>query len=240
MHHFRCANVSPESTYACDGELRCPKCGHMLRHIGVDYDKPSSVYTCGECGDSFMYPSMSVLCTSCRKFHSTDELMPIDVEEYEFTPEGIKAFANNDVRLSVSQTGFYGYSSMRDFLDYLRMFSGRTAGQTNVFVIARFYVFDPTSDDMLVRDAVPPIVQAMSRFFNYKNALWGNNYYFLCRVQSGEIAARQGQMEYELKAELEDYRKLHAGFQFELVDTYIYTSGDDVELFIRRIEEERH
>ena len=94
-------------------------------------------------------------------------------------------------------------------------------------------------DDMLVRDAVPPIVQAMSRFFNYKNALWGNNYYFLCRVQSGEIAARQGQMEYELKAELEDYRKLHTGFQFELVDTYIYTPGDDVEQFIRRIEEER-
>ena len=47
-------------------------------------------------------------------------------------------------------------------------------------------------------------------------------------------------MEYELNAELEDYRKLHAGFQFELVDTYIYTPGDDVELFIRRIEEERH
>lgn len=182
---------------------------------------------------------MSVLCTSCRQTHSTDELMPVDVEEYEFTPEGIKAFANNDVRLSVSQTGFYGYSSMRDFMDYLRMFSRRTPGQTEVFVIARFYVFDPTSDDMLVWDAVPPIVQAMSRFFNYKNALWGNNYYFLCRVQSGEIAARQGQMEYELKAELEDYRKLHTGFQFELVDTYIYTPGDDVEQFIRRIEEER-
>lgn len=58
-------------------------------------------------------------------------------------------------------------------------------------------------------------------------------------MQSGEIAARQGQMEYELKAELEDYRKLHTGFQFELVDTYIYTPGDDVEQFIRRIEEER-
>ncbi len=239
LHHFRCANVSPESTYAWDGELRCPKCGHMLRHIGVDYDKPSSVYTCGECGDSFMYPNMSVLCTSCRQTHSTEGLMPVDVEEYEFTPEGIKAFANYDVLLSVSQTGFYGYSSMRDFMDYLRMFSQRTPKQTDVFVIARFYVFDPTSDDMLVQDAVPPIVQAMSRFFNYKNALWGNNYYFLCRVQSGEIAVKRGQMEYELKAELEDYRKLHTGFQFELVDTYIYTPGDDVEQFIHRIEEER-
>lgn len=240
IHHFRCANVSPESSYAWDGELRCPKCKHFLRHIGVDYDKPSSVYTCGECGDSFMYPNMSVLCTAGKQTYSTDELMPVDVEEYEFTPEGIKAFANNDVLLSVSQVGFYGYSSMRDFLDYLRMFSQLgTTGADNVFVIARFYVFDPASDDNLSQDAVPPIVRAMSRFFNYKNALWGNNYYFLSRVRNGEIATKQNQMEYELKAELEDYSKQNKGFQFDLVGTYIYTPGDDVERFIHRIEEER-
>ena len=212
----------------------------MLRHIGVDYGKPSSVYTCGVCGDSFMYPDMSVLCASCRQTHSTDGLMPIDVEEYEFTPEGIRAFANNDVRLTVSQVGFYGYSSMRDFLDYLRMASRTGQGQQEVFVIARFYVFDPMSDEMLSQDVVPPIVRAMTRFYNYKSALWGNNYYFLCRVAEGEIAVRRGQMEYELKEELDDYRELHDGFQFELVDTYIYTPGDDVEQFIRRIEDERH
>ena len=80
----------------------------------------------------------------------------------------------------------------------------------------------------------------MTRFYNYKSALWGNNYYFLCRVAEGEIAVRRGQMEYELKEELDDYRELHDGFQFELVDTYIYTPGDDVEQFIRRIEDERH
>ncbi len=178
IHHFRCANVSPESSYACDGDLRCPKCGRMLRHIGVDYDKPSSVYTCGECGDSFMYPDMSVLCASCRQTHSTDGLMPIDVEEYEFTPEGIRAFANNDVRLTVSQVGFYGYSSMRDFLDYLRMASRMGQGQQEVFVIARFYVFDPMSDEMLSQDVVPPIVRAMTRFYNYKSALWGKQLLF--------------------------------------------------------------
>lgn len=241
IHHFRCANVSPESSYAWDGELRCPKCRHILRHIGVDYDKPSSVYTCGECGNSFMYPDMSVLCTACKNTCSTDELVPVDVEEYEFTPEGIRAFASNDVRLSVSQVGFYGYSSMRDFLDYLRMFSQRDAAMAGeAFVIARFYVFDPSSDEMLSQDVVPPVVRAMGRFFNYKNALWGNNYYFLCRVREGDIAARRNRMEYELKAELDDYGRLHEGFKFNLVDTYIFTPGDDVGQFIHRIEEERH
>ena len=43
-------------------------------------------------------------CTASKQTYSTDELMPVDVEEYEFTPEGIKAFANNDVLLSCCAT----------------------------------------------------------------------------------------------------------------------------------------
>lgn len=239
LHHFRCANVSPESSYAWDGELRCPKCKHMLRHIGVDYDKPSSIYTCNACDETFMYPDMRVLCPTNRQTWTTDDLLPIDVEEYEFTPEGIKAFANYDIRYTLSQVGFYGYSSMRDFLDYLRLFSQPDSEQSDLFVVARFYVFDPALDNIVTQEVIPPVVQEMSRFVNYKNAMWGNNYYFLCRAPEGQLARLQNQMEYELKAELDDYQQMHEGFQFELVDTYIYHPGDDVESFIRRIEEDR-
>ena len=49
IHHFRCANISPEHTYNFGGQLRCPKCHQLLRHIGVDYDRPSVVYTCSNC-----------------------------------------------------------------------------------------------------------------------------------------------------------------------------------------------
>lgn len=240
LHHFRCANVSPESTYAWDGELRCPKCKHFLRHIGVDYDKPSSIYTCKQCDETFMYPDMRVQCTTDRKTWMPDDLKPVDVEEYEFTPEGIKAFANYDIRYTLSQVGFYGYSSMRDFLDYLRLFSQPAAGHTDLFIVARFYVFDPAMDNIVSQEIIPPVVQAMSHFFNYKNALWGNSYYFLCRTVEGEVAQRQNLMEYELKAEFDDYQHMHKGFQFELIDTYIYHPGEDVEQFIRRLEEERH
>ena len=223
LHHFRCANVSPESSYEWDGELRCPKCKHMLRHIGVDYDKPSSIYTCNACDETFMYPDMRVLCPTNRQTWTTDDLLPIDVEEYEFTPE----------------VGFYGYSSMRDFLDYLRLFSQPDGEQSDLFIVARFYVFDPALDNIMTQEVTPPVVQEMSRFVNYKNAMWGNNYYFLCRAPEGQLARLQNQMEYELKAELDDYQQMHEGFQFELVDTYIYHPGDDVESFIRRIEEDR-
>lgn len=240
IHHFRCANVSPESTYQWDGELRCPKCHVLLRHIGVDYDKPSAIYTCNQCEESFMYPDMRVLCSSCKRSLETDELLSRDVYEYELTPDGIHAFAGNDVVHTISQAGFFGYTSTRNFMDYVRQFSTARNNQGEVLIITRFYVFDPNADEGPSLDARPPIVQAMARFFTYKSAIWGNNYYFMSRVREGEIGRQQSKMEYELKAELNDYRQLHDGFQFELVETYIYHPDTDPETFVRRLEESRN
>ncbi len=239
LHHFRCANVSPENTYQWDGELRCPKCHHTLRHIGVDYDKPSSIFTCKQCDETFMYPDMRVLCPESRRTWTPDDLVPIDVKEYEFTPEGIKVFANYDIRYTLSQIGFYGYSPMRDFTGYLRLFAQEKIHASETLLVARFYVFDPAMDNVMAQETTPPVVQAMSRFFYYKNALWGNNYYFLCRATDGELSRKQSQMEYELKSEMESFRQRHEGFEFELVDTYVYHYGEDMEQFILRIEEDR-
>lgn len=236
LHHFRCANVAPESAYQWDGELRCPKCHHMLRHIGVDYDKPSSIFTCKQCDHTFMYPDMRVICPTSRKVFTTDDLLPVDVVEYEFTPEGIKVFANYDIRYTLSQVNFYGYSSMGNFTEYIRNYA-KEASATDLLIVTRFYVFDPVLDKTILHEAIPPIVQAMNRFFIYKSALWGNQYYFLRRAAHGELAQVQSQMEYELKAEMEDYRQMHEGFQFELLNTYIYHAGEDVEKFLLRLEE---
>ena len=240
IHHFRCANVSPEHTYQQDGELVCPKCKKILRHIGVDYDRPSSIYTCGQCDHTFMYPNMRVLCPTNRRAWRPDELQPVDVEEYEFTPEGIRAFASNDVERTLNHTGFYGYSSMSDFISYLRRFTTPEILGDAMVIVGRFYIFDPALDEMPGHDATPPVVQTLQRFFNYKQAMWGNNYYFLCKVPSGEVAQALAHMEFEIKEQLRDYQDLHAGFQFEMVDTYTYHPGDDVEQFIRRIEEDRN
>ena len=240
LHHFRCANVSPEHTYMSDGDLRCPKCKRILRHIGVDYDRPSSIYTCNQCEHTFMYPDMRALCTHDRRSWRPEELRPVDVEEYEFTPEGIRAFASNDVERTLSHTGFYGYSSMTDFIAYLRQFTGGDILGEDMVIVGRFYIFDPAMDDLTSQEAVPPVVKTMQRFFNYKQAMWGNNYYFLCRVATGEVAKALTDMEFEIKEQLRDYQQLHSGFQFEMVDTYTYHPGDDVEQFIKRIEEERN
>lgn len=238
IHHFRCANVSPESTYQWDGEFRCPKCKHLVRHIGVDYDKPSSIYTCFQCDNSFMYPDMRVLCTEEQRTWSPDQLRSVDVEEFEFTAEGIKAFANYDVIHTISHVGFYGYSSMRDFMDYLRANAQPEGDEEIVYIVGRYYVFDPAIDNML-DDAQPPVVRAMRRFLNYKQAIWGNNFYFMRRAQEGEVAKAISEMEYQIGAQLHDYREISPGFQHEHIETYLYHPGDDVEQFIRRLEEDR-
>lgn len=240
IHHFRCANVSPEHTYQQDGELVCPKCKRQLRHIGVDYDRPSSIYTCKQCDETFMYPDMRVLCTHNRRQWRPTELKAVDVEEFEFTPEGIKAFASNDVERTLNQVGFYGYSSMTDFLDYLRQFTGPEHLKDSMVIVGRFYIFDPAMDDVRNGEVIPPVVRTFQRFFNYKQAMWGNNYYFLCRVADGEVAKALADMEFEVKEQLRDYQQMHPGFQSEMIDTYIYHPGEDVEQFIKRIEEERN
>lgn len=186
-----------------------------------------------------MYPNMNVYCTSCKSTHNTDELKEVNIEEYEFTPEGIRAFASTDYKLVVSQVGFYGYSSMRDFQEYIRLFASAREETDDVIIVSRFYVFDPTADDYEGIYAVPPLVQAMSRFFNYKSTLWGNYFYFLRRVSPGEIAPGQTQMEYELKEQFEDYRRLHSGFQYDLVGNYMFSRGDDVDTFIERLQDRR-
>lgn len=97
IHHFRCANVSPESTYQRDGKLVCPKCDQTLRHIGVDYDRPTDIYICGGCSHHFTLPDMDAVCTLCKESFKTSQLVPYDIYEYELTPEGIRAFTSGEI-----------------------------------------------------------------------------------------------------------------------------------------------
>lgn len=106
IHHFRCANISPEHTYNHNGQLRCPKCHEMLRHIGVDYDRPATTYTCQTCNETFVQPTMKSMCSYCGKEHRVEDLIPYDCYEYEFTDEGKKAFVSPKTHLRL-QSGYY-------------------------------------------------------------------------------------------------------------------------------------
>lgn len=91
IHHFRCAHVGRESEYLHDGQLICPKCSRELRHIGVDYDKPSEILWCNSCNHNFSEPLLSCFCLACAHNFSPQDAFLENINEYTLSGEGMRA-----------------------------------------------------------------------------------------------------------------------------------------------------
>lgn len=90
IHHFRCAYVGPVSDFSGDdavGALSCPKCGHHLNHVGVDYDKPSTIFTCHN-GHTSQNPSLVARCFTCGSETQAEKLAKRSIKSYVLTPKG--------------------------------------------------------------------------------------------------------------------------------------------------------
>jgi len=85
IHHFECAYVGLEHEFKHGNKLICPKCDKELFHIGVDYDKPSFVYTCNKCHYEFQEALVQGNCFNCRSIYDVDNLIKRDIYEYELT-----------------------------------------------------------------------------------------------------------------------------------------------------------
>lgn len=89
VHHFRCAFTGALSEYKKEeGKLVCPKCDRQLKQIGVDYDKPSVVYTCRRCHEQFQDPDVQTTCYQCEHTNAPEQQMERQVKEYEVTALG--------------------------------------------------------------------------------------------------------------------------------------------------------
>lgn len=91
VHHFRCAHVAPMEDFQGRGGLRCPKCEHELKQIGVDYDKPSSVYVCQDCGHTTQDPETATLCFRCGAKAVPEHLGQLEIKAYTLTGLGENA-----------------------------------------------------------------------------------------------------------------------------------------------------
>jgi len=95
VHHFRCAYVGPQSDFMKEEKLICPKCDHQLKHIGIDYDKPSEIHTCKSCNHSSQETKMKAKCIDCCKENELDQLSTFEIYTYSPT-EKLKAFASQE------------------------------------------------------------------------------------------------------------------------------------------------
>lgn len=90
VHHFRCAFVGPYSDFVDGDRLMCPKCNHHLKHIGIDYDKPSEIHTCSSCNHRSQETKMKATCVDCRKENELDQLITYDIKNYTPTEKAME------------------------------------------------------------------------------------------------------------------------------------------------------
>jgi GGDEF domain-containing protein len=94
VHHFHCGYVAPEPEFHEGARMVCPKCSKQLKRLGADYDKPSLVYTCKDCGHTFQEPDVSVVCYNCGYTAEPEEHVHRTIKRYELTSLGENAAIN--------------------------------------------------------------------------------------------------------------------------------------------------
>lgn len=88
LHHFKCAYVGEMSDFRKGQQLICPKCDTILKHIGVDYDKPSIVYHCRSCRNITQEPKVMTVCYGCGRNTEPENQVNRVINTYSITSIG--------------------------------------------------------------------------------------------------------------------------------------------------------
>jgi GGDEF domain-containing protein len=88
IHHFVCAYIGPEGDFKKQQNLVCPKCLKPLKHIGVDFDRPSTVYQCRHCQKNSQETDVDAICIHCGKRSLPENLIKKTLKEYQLTSFG--------------------------------------------------------------------------------------------------------------------------------------------------------
>lgn len=233
LHHFRCANISPESTYVYDEKLRCPKCRQYLRHIGVDYDRPTDIHTCAECGHTFLHTKMKVRCASCGTMHRPANLQSIDVVRYRYTPEGIQSIISNEALIKIGKDLWFGYSNFDSYLQQLRLFSHTSALNETLYTF-RLHLLMPDSI-MSEADRVHLLRRMHEVFYDYNFSFKGNYYFLSSKNITDEFKETQQSIEWSIENKLSSVRAECPFIQVKEQTLLVRESNENIEKYIRRL-----
>lgn len=221
IHHFPCANISPEHTYIVGGQLICPKCHKPLRHIGIDYDRPTSLYLCHNCHQSFLTPDTTARCTYCGTVSNVNDLFPRSIHVVEITPRGINAICHGVYSFSPYNDYFNNYMPVEAFENRLQMIATRSLAHDGVIRGLMIALLWATDENGGVMTRTEKVVEAASRLF-VNNKVTATN--FCVYVQStiledeGEHAREQFRKKVSDNAAymamfLQPYTQLHIAFK---------------------------
>lgn len=126
IHHFSCGYIGPISDFKnkIDGTLTCPKCSKNLRHIGVDYDKPSLINQCLDCNEVFQDYNVKARCLHCKNDVEVQYLLAKDVNVFKLTKKGRNAalvgISDGDIELENSVLNTVNFKTFSTILHYER------------------------------------------------------------------------------------------------------------------------
>lgn len=140
IHHFPCAYVGPLSDFTneIDDQLDCPKCNKRLRHIGVDYDKPSVLHECKACDHKFQDFNVKAKCLSCSQDNLVEQLKAREIRKYTLTKKGELSAINGFVSTTKDIEEIIGTVKFDTFLTMLKYEIERlkqTEGASNICAI---------------------------------------------------------------------------------------------------------
>lgn len=132
LHHYRCSNVSPEETYRKGSALVCPKCNHTLRHLGVDYERPSSAWFCADCASVSDSPILRYHSLTCNKRVPIDDVVDRQLSAYTLSTDAAVLLTEGSLRATIERphvsdalTGLPGAGAVKRALELEQMRASR-------------------------------------------------------------------------------------------------------------------
>lgn len=75
LHCFTCGHVDDAKKFSKHNALQCPNCNTLLKHIGVDYDRPLELMQCNSCQSEFAEARVIARCLSCGHKNNVESLI---------------------------------------------------------------------------------------------------------------------------------------------------------------------
>lgn len=212
VHHFVCAHVAPEKDFKSENGLECPKCDKQLRHIGIDYDKPSTIYSCNTCSHEFQNAGMNALCLDCGTENEVDELLEKAVGSYMITQKGEQLLFQSKNYISGNNTPSIDKGSLS--LPLFKMIVGqeiqriKTTNGNSLFVKIEFQ-----NDELLLLNAdikkaltkeIGDIIKSYLKEADILSAERFNKYYLLLPETRENQLERLENIQYNLAKLLSD------------------------------------
>lgn len=146
VHHFKCAYTAEMSDFMKNGALVCPKCDRHLKHIGVDYDKPSIMYQCNQCSLKFQNPDIISSCYNCHRKTEPENQIIKEIKSYKLTSIGNNSalFGLDSLFSSIldKKLNLFTVNQFEEFLNVEKARITRYKLSTSSLVILNFHNLD--------------------------------------------------------------------------------------------------